>query len=189
MIFPLCAVLGCLFFASESTLARRRHSSMATDARATDGGTLRVLWMFSLASIAAGLAVTYWPLDPHLPKGFPWRAASLATFVAGTALRWWAIIHLGRFFTVDIAVARDQRVVDDGPYRLVRHPSYTGLLMQYTGWALSLNNMVALPVVLVPVFISLAYRMRMEETSLTHALGDAYSAYCRRTKRLVPAVY
>ncbi len=133
--------------------------------------------------------VTDLHVGPHLPAGFPWPVTSLTVFALGMAFRWWAIVHLGRFFTVDVAVAQDHRVVDTGPYRYLRHPSYTGLLVQYVGWTLSLNNVVALPVVLIPVFISLRYRMRVEEGALNRALGADYAAYSERTKRLVPMVY
>ena len=189
MRLPLAAVLGVAFYLSESFLGWRRHSSKVGGGSSVDGGTMRVLWLTAAASIVAGLAVAYRPIGPRFPAGFPWWSASLTIFVLGMAFRWWAIVHLGRFFTVDIAVAPDHRVIDNGPYRRVRHPSYTGLLMQYTGWALSLNNVVALPVVLVPVFISLLYRMRAEEAALTQALGESYTAYCLRTKRLIPMIY
>ena len=145
--------------------------------------------MVAMASIGGGLVVALWPLGPHLPVGYPWRAASVAVFALGTVLRWWSIIHLGRFFTVDVAVATNHRVIDTGPYRVLRHPSYTGLIMQYAGWALALNNVLAVPVVLVPVCLSLLYRIRIEESALLGALGESYAAYCARTKRLVPMVY
>ena len=115
--------------------------------------------------------------------------AGTVIFALGVVLRWWAIIHLGRFFTVDVALAADHRVIDTGPYRLMRHPSYTGLLLMYVGFALTLDNLIALPVVLIPVMLSLLQRMRIEETALLGALGENYAAYCRRTKRLVPMVY
>ncbi len=189
MKIPLAAILGVLFYVSENLLGWRRHSSKEAGARPADAGTMRTLWWTAVLSISAGVLVALWPLGPHLPTNVPWRTVSATVFALGAALRWWAIIHLGRFFTVDIALARDHRVVDTGPYRAVRHPSYTGLLMMYVGLALSLNSVVALPVILIPVTVSLLYRMRTEETALLGALGEDYSAYCRRTKRLVPLVY
>ena len=189
MKLPLAAILGLAFYLGETLLGWRRISSKEAGARSVDGGTMRVLWTTAALSIVAGLIVAYRPLGPRLPAGYPWRMASVAIFTLGMAFRWWAIIHLGRFFTVDISVAEGHRVVDNGPYRFVRHPSYTGLLMQYAGWALSLNSVVAVPVVFIPAFLSLRYRMRVEEAALTDALGENYAAYCRRTKRLVPVVY
>ncbi len=189
MNLPLAAWLGLSFFISERLLAWRRHSSKTPDGTSADDGTLRLLWIVNLLAVAAGMVVALWPLGPALPHGVPWGAVSLAVFVLGAVLRWWAIIHLGRFFTVDVAVAKDQTVVDTGPYRAVRHPSYTGVLMQFAGLALSLNNVFALPVILVPIFVALRRRMQVEEKALLGALGKDYAAYCHRTKRLVPMVY
>ena len=189
MILPLAALLGILFFISERLLAWRRHSSRASDGTSADGGTLRMLWIVNLLAVAAGVVVAFWPLGPELPRGVPWGAVSVAVFVLGAILRWWAIIHLGRFFTVDVAVAKDQTVVDTGPYAAVRHPSYAGVLGQFAGLALSVDNVLALPVMLVPIFVALRRRMQVEETALLGALGEDYAAYCRRTKRLVPMVY
>ena len=189
MKIPLAAILGGLFYVNETFLGWRRHSSKGTGTRQADAGTMRTLWLTAMASILAGLLVTMWSVGPRLPPYFPWRTVSASVFALGIAVRWWAIIHLGRFFTVDIALANDHRVIATGPYRVVRHPSYTGLLMMYVGWTLSLNSVLALPVVLVPVLVSLLYRMRTEESALLGALGEDYAAYCRRTKRLVPMVY
>ena len=185
----LSLILGVLLLVSERLLAWRRHSSKVSGTAAADRGTIHVLWVVTLLSVAAGLFVAFAHIGPHWPAGFPWQFASLAIFVLATALRWWAIRHLGRFFTVDITVIQDHRVVDDGPYRFLRHPSYTGLLFQFVGWAFSLNNVVSLLVVVIPIFFSLLYRIGAEEAVLSSALGENYLAYSARTKRLIPWVY
>ena len=189
MTIPLCAVLGLFFLASERFLAWRRRGSNLANAKSADAGTLPLLWVVIASSIGAGLMIALWGVGPRLPRGFPWGAASVGVFALGAALRWWAVVHLGRFFTVDVTVAADHRVIDTGPYRVMRHPSYTGVLMQFAGWALSLGNVLALPVVVVPILLGLLYRIRVEEAALRGALGEEYSTYCRRTKRLVPGVY
>lgn len=110
-------------------------------------------------------------------------------FAAGLIFRWWAIITLGRFFTVDVTIEKHHELVERGPFRWVRHPSYTGALVAFVGWALTLQNWAAILVVLVPIFIAFVRRMNVEEHALTEALGDRYRDYIRRTKRLVPGVY
>lgn len=109
--------------------------------------------------------------------------------LGGVALRWCAILTLGRYFTVNVAVQHGHRVVQSGPYRFVRHPSYTGVLLALLGVGLAMHNWLSLAALLVPVTLSLAYRIRVEEAVLAEALGDDYRAYARRTKRLVPGVY
>jgi protein-S-isoprenylcysteine O-methyltransferase len=110
-------------------------------------------------------------------------------FVAGLTLRWWAIITLGRFFTVDVVVEKDHEVVERGPFRVVRHPSYAGVLLAFVGFALTLRNWLALLVILLPIFGVFIRRMKVEEEALARALGPRYTDYMKRTKRLVPGVY
>ena len=62
-------------------------------------------------------------------------SAGVVLFVAGLILRWWAIIILGRFFTVDVTIEKDHELVERGPFRIVRHPSYTGVLLAFVGLA------------------------------------------------------
>jgi protein-S-isoprenylcysteine O-methyltransferase Ste14 len=107
--------------------------------------------------------------------------------LAGIALRWYAVMALGRFFTTRVMTTKDQTVVQAGPYRFVRHPAYSGALMTVLGVLLSLTNWLSLLcfVLALPGF---AYRIRVEERALTDALGEPYRDYMRRTKRLVPFV-
>jgi protein-S-isoprenylcysteine O-methyltransferase Ste14 len=112
-------------------------------------------------------------------------ALGLALGAAGVAFRWYAIKTLGRFFTMRVTTTADQSVVDTGPYRLIRHPSYTGSLMTVLGVLLCMTNWLSLVCLLVAV-PGFAYRMKVEEQALLVALGEPYLVYMRRTKRLIP---
>ena len=90
---------------------------------------------------------------------------------------------------VIVAIAAGHRLIDTGPYRFVRHPSYTGALMAFLGLALCLANWVSLAVMLIPVLLVFLRRMHVEEDALLQALGNQYRDYMQRTKRLIPAVY
>jgi protein-S-isoprenylcysteine O-methyltransferase len=116
------------------------------------------------------------------------RTVALTLFAVGLAVRWWAVVTLGRFFTVDVATHDDHALVDSGPFRFVRHPSYTGLILAFLAVGVSLGNAVSLVVLIVPVVAALSYRMRVEEAALRTALGASYDDYCARTKRLVPGI-
>jgi protein-S-isoprenylcysteine O-methyltransferase Ste14 len=111
----------------------------------------------------------------------------IAVALLGIALRWWAVLTLGRFFTTRVITRPDQTVVQSGPYRWVRHPSYTGALLTVLGVLLCNTNWLSLAcfVLALPGF---AYRIAVEERALATALGEPYRDYMRRTKRLVPFV-
>jgi len=111
----------------------------------------------------------------------------IAIALAGIGFRWWAVMTLGRFFTTRVTTTAGQTVVENGPYRFVRHPSYTGGLLTVLGVLLCSLNWLSLACFLIAI-PGFAYRIRVEEDALESALGDPYRAYGRRTKRLVPFV-
>lgn len=191
----LSAKLGLAFLASEVLLTITRRSRTKTGAK-EDKSTLGMLWGVIALSIAAGVFVAQsrslragviglfdFPQSDWIP------VVAVALFAAGLAVRWWAIVTLGRFFTVDVVIEKDHEVVQWGPFRWVRHPSYSGVLLAFLGWAMTLWNWVAMAVVLVPIFVAFLRRMNVEEAALSQALGHRYREYMRRTKRLVPLIY
>jgi protein-S-isoprenylcysteine O-methyltransferase Ste14 len=182
----IASIIGAIYGTSEIllTIATRRGKRDAT----ADAGSLRLIWTVVGASIAAQF---------YFGRAYPQAAfsnvelaqmAGVVVFVLGAALRWYAIFYLGRYFTVDVRVTEHQHVVDTGPYRLIRHPSYTGAFMQFLGLALCIGNLLSV-LMLVPIVLVFLYRMRVEEGALERGLGEAYASYRRRTKRLIPFLY
>lgn len=104
----------------------------------------------------------------------------------GIAIRQWAIVTLGRFFSLSVRVTFGQKVVNNGPYRLVRHPSYTGAFLSFTGLGFALGSWGAILVIFLMFGVVYGYRIRVEENTLKANLGDDYAAYMKRTKRLIP---
>jgi len=195
LTMPLSSKLGLIFFASEVLLTLTRRSRSKTGTK-QDRSTLGMIWVVIALSIAAGIFVAssallwtagLWMFE--LPPGPAVAVAAVVLFATGLLLRWWAIVTLGRFFTVDVTIERDHELVERGPFRWVRHPSYTGVLLAFVGWSLTLWNWVAMAVVLVPICVAFVRRMKVEEEALTQALGERYAEYMKRTKRLVPWVY
>ncbi|MFI5283414.1 MAG: methyltransferase family protein [Candidatus Dormibacterales bacterium] len=82
-----------------------------------------------------------------------------------------------------------QSVVHSGPYRFVRHPSYTAILIMLLGVGLELANWASLAVLLAGGLMGLLYRVRVEEHALIEALGEPYSGYVRHTKRFIPFIF
>src|SRR5256712_2057001 len=106
----------------------------------------------------------------------------------GIAIRQYAIAVLGRFFSLTVQVAQDHHVVDKGPYRFVRHPSYTGALMTLVGLGLAVQSWGAVLVLVVMFGLAYGYRIRVEERALASQLGPDYVSYMKRTKRLIPFI-
>jgi protein-S-isoprenylcysteine O-methyltransferase len=171
---------------SEIWLSRRKYA--ATSAR--DHGTLRLL----LVTIYASIFVAVWFSYAHLlPFSAAWRAPLLyfgmGLMAVGLAFRWWAIRVLGRYFTVNVAIADDHRIVRDGPYRWLRHPSYTGALATFLGFGLCQGDVVSLLVVVIPVFSVFLRRITIEEHVLAEAFPIDYPAYAQQTHRLLPGLW
>jgi protein-S-isoprenylcysteine O-methyltransferase len=180
--------LGLVYLFSEVLLTATRRSRSRTGTK-QDRSTLGVIWIVIMGSVTAGVFVAMnWPAA-RLSHGRMFALVGVFLFVAGLVLRWWAIITLGRFFTVDVTIEKDHELVERGPFRLVRHPSYTGVLLAFVGFALTLRNWAALLIILLPIFAAFIRRMNVEEDALSRALGSRYADYMRRTKRLVPFVY
>ena len=107
---------------------------------------------------------------------------------AGLILRQWAIAVLGRFFTLTVKIQQDHSIVEQGPYKLIRHPSYSGLLLTLIGIGLALQTWAGLLLNIIVFTLVFGYRISVEERALTGALGQKYVEYSKRTKRLIPYV-
>jgi len=110
----------------------------------------------------------------------------IALMLLGIAVRQWAIAVLGRYFSGVIGVQKEQKVVETGPYRLVRHPSYTGALLILVGIGLAVQSWGAALVAVIIFGLVYGYRMLAEEKVLTSELGNSYVEYMERTKRILP---
>jgi protein-S-isoprenylcysteine O-methyltransferase Ste14 len=115
-------------------------------------------------------------------------AAGIALMLAGMAFRWYSIRVLGRFFTAVVAIQPGHEIVEAGPYRWLRHPSYTGALVTFLGFALAIGNWLSLLIIAIFTAIGYGYRISVEERALVAGLGEAYRAYMKRTKRIIPFV-
>jgi protein-S-isoprenylcysteine O-methyltransferase Ste14 len=172
--------------AAESLLLTRRGDGAATADRGTK-------WIVALAArVAIFGALVIAALVPGLRAGANdwWTLGlGLAVVVAGVALRSWAIVTLGGYFRREVTIAPGQRLVRRGPYRVLRHPSYTGLLLVCAGYGLAFGSWVGAAVALLAMALGLLPRIRVEERALAGAFGAEYADYARSTARLVPGVW
>jgi protein-S-isoprenylcysteine O-methyltransferase Ste14 len=107
----------------------------------------------------------------------------------GLLLRWWSFAALGRYFTVVVKTSQDQPILDSGPYRLLRHPSYTGLLLVFAGGGLMWGNWVSTVAAVGVLAIVLIRRLLAEEHALEAATGDRYREFEAHRTRLIPYVW
>jgi len=107
----------------------------------------------------------------------------------GLGLRWWCFQTLGRYFTFSVMTSADQSVITSGPYRVLRHPSYAGILLIVLGLGLTLGDWLSLAAIMVFIGIGLLNRIRVEEAALSEALGPRYTDFASTRKRLVPYVW
>jgi len=112
----------------------------------------------------------------------------IVLIVLGIVLRQWSMAVLGSFFSGTVGVQEGQKVVETGPYRLVRHPSYTGVLLIFTGLGLALQSWGAVLLIVLTFGLAFGYRMYVEERVLVSELGDEYVKYTKKTKRLIPYI-
>ena len=136
--------------------------------------SLMIAFLFAASGIAS------------LPSGAFYLGIGL--MIAGILLRQWSIAVLGRYFSRTVGVQEGQAVVDRGPYRLVRHPAYTGSLLTMVGLGFVLQSGGAVLVLIAFFGAAFGYRIHVEEAVLTSKLGDEYVAYAKKTKRLIPYV-
>jgi len=155
-----------------------------------DRGTKRILVVSAAAALLLGVLAARRAPSLELPgSGWAWFALGLALVWAGFGLRIWAIATLGRFFRRVVVVQDEHVVVQTGPYRLIRHPAYTGNLVMYAGIGFALVNLLSLAVLIVLPVAGHLPRIRVEEAELTRGLGEPYRRYAAETSRLVPGVW
>jgi len=170
-------------YAIEYIVQRYTNPHAYEPAAKSDRGSFHVI---TIALILAISLSVYFRLNNigTLTGLFQWLG--LVLMIAGSAFRQWALIHLGRFFSRSVQVEAEHRVITTGPYRWIRHPAYTGMILIYTGMIMALGTWLGTFVTFMLVTGSLLYRIRVEEQTLLTALGNEYREYIKNTWQLFP---
>jgi protein-S-isoprenylcysteine O-methyltransferase Ste14 len=156
-------------------------------ASASDGGTYWLIQAGQVAALTAGLFAPRWVPTVNLPP-LVWPVGAVV-IVLGTAVRVWSMRSLGRHFRRDVRVQAGQDLVTTGPYRWLRHPSYTGALLLFVGVGIAQANALSvLALTVLPVAVYLR-RIVVEEATLAAVLGDRYRTFAAGRARLVPWLY
>jgi protein-S-isoprenylcysteine O-methyltransferase len=175
--------LAAAWVASELFLGR---SGLDARSIGSDRGSSFAIALAFAAGVMAALAASElgWAAT-----GEAWpRWLGLSGMAAGLALRVYSIVWLGPMFTRFVQILPGHKLVKTGPYRFVRHPSYSGLLLFFAGMGLALGSWLSLAALVGLPAVGIAYRIRVEERALLGAFGEEYRACMGEVRRLVPFV-
>ena len=149
----------------------------------SDRGSYLVITLAIFAAIS--LSIYFRMMNIGVLTGtFQWLG--LLAMVAGASFRQWALIKLGRFFSRTVQIESEHEIIADGPYRWIRHPAYTGMILVYVGATMALGTWLGALLTFIIVTGSLLYRIRVEEAALISAFGDHYRNYMKNTWLLFP---
>ena len=179
--------LSFIFLFSEISLALAKRSKQKSVKKKSDRGSMVILWVMITIGITAGFYLgnhRVWVFSNYVIASF-----GMFLFFLGIVIRWAAIIQLKKAFTVDVAINKEHELKTDGLYKLVRHPSYFGLILIMTGLSVGMNSLFSFLVLTLPVFFALVYRIYVEEAVLMEEFGVKYKDYCKTTKKIIPYLY
>ncbi len=184
LIFTLTYILWLL---SEILLNRLLHSK-SSDKQHADKNSLRLIWITIIATI---FMATYISATFYFPLFFneSFRYIGLVVIFIGMLLRLLVVKSLGVFFTVDVTIRQNHKLKKDGFYKFLRHPSYFASLLSFVGYGITLNNWVALLLIVVAIIAVFTIRIKIEEKVLIEQFGSEYLAYKKTTSGFIPFVY
>lgn len=183
----LFIALMVLWVGSEAVINGRRSGDRS---RTHDRGTLSLLYLAVYSASAAALLLAALGIGRYAPQWCtPLMWTGCALMAGGMLLRYWSVRVLAEHFTVDVAIRPGHELIRSGPYRWLRHPSYTGSLLTFYGFALALGSAWALLVIAAVVTPAFLWRIRVEEDVLRKAFPESYPGYARQTKRLLPYLW
>jgi protein-S-isoprenylcysteine O-methyltransferase Ste14 len=175
------------FMPEYKIVQRAREEARHEDSR--DAGSVRVIMLGNWIGLLLALFLAFTPIG-QFPDWLRSDAYYLgvAMMIAGSLLRRRCWRELGKHFTGDVKAAADQPVIQTGPYRWVRHPSYTAGMLMFVGIGVALTNWLSIAVVLAISAAAYSYRVRVEERALLAEIGQPYADFMRTRKRFIPFV-
>jgi len=183
-IFPLICIL---WIVSEIMLIIFRRSS--DQEKNLDAGSLVWLNLVIYGSVAVAVLIAFsgYGFIRFAQNYLAW--IGLGSILIGLVIRWMAIATLRQYFTVDVAIQAQHRIVKKGLYKFIRHPAYLGTIVSFLGLGLALSNWLSILLLLIPITIAFIKRIEIEEKALSQIFADEYFDYRRTTWRLIPWLY
>jgi protein-S-isoprenylcysteine O-methyltransferase Ste14 len=166
------------------------HSGIVAGAPSNtqDAGTLRLINIGTDIALLLAFALSFlpWLVIPY-PRVSLYIGTGL--LIVGSLLRRYCVRILGKYFTAAITVSSNQPIIEKGPYRWIRHPSYTAGFLVFFGIGFALGYWLSLIIFFLEICIVYCRRVKAEEAALLGTLGEPYRAYMAHTKRFVPFIF
>jgi protein-S-isoprenylcysteine O-methyltransferase Ste14 len=177
-------IVNSIWFLSEILINLLTRSKKST-ANSHDQNSLGKIWIVIALSITAGVFIAF----SYPGFGTVTYFSGIPLMVIGIAIRLFTVFSLKSYFTADVAIHHDHKLKTDGLFKTVRHPSYSGSLLTFLGFGLTLGNWISLIIVFLPVLAVFLYRINIEEKALMDNFKDEYADYQKKTKKLMPFIY
>ena len=150
-----------------------------------DKNSLTII-LLSLVSIIAVTVLEIYYLEDGVLN---FEIGGAAVFILGAIIRTTARLQLGKLFTFNVKIMKDHKVKRDGLYAYMRHPGYTGLILEVLGWVIFFQTWLGTVAAAIFFLPSMFYRIKVEEETLKKNFGKEYEKYSKEVKALVPGVF
>lgn len=161
----------------------------ARKAGSKDAGSIQIIMAMSWFALLIAFPAAWMPSTVFAPgTRIPMYYFGVLLMTLGSLLRRVCWRTLGAHFTGDVRAAADQPVIRTGPYRFIRHPSYTAGMMMFAGIGFALTNWASVGILLFATVVAYSYRVRVEERALLAEIGAPYAEFMKTRKRFIPFV-
>lgn len=173
------------FFEVFMNLGQKKRSKVASS------GDKSSLWLL-YCLITVGYAMSFSIGATKMGRIYLWNTffgIGMVLVVAGLMIRVHSILTLKQFFTYSVAKVEDQKIIETGLYKFIRHPGCLGQWVIFIGISISTSNWLSVLAMLIPITIGYIYRIQVEERFMAEQMGADYLNYQVRTKRIIPRLY
>ena len=149
---------------------------------------MQIMWSLFVTQLLIVIEAAYL----RFPASVEWdifTTTSLLVMISGLVIRTWAVYTLGNYFTMHLAIQKEHKIIRQGPYRYVRHPSYSGAFLTFLGTAIFMHAWLSLILALIILPAAWLRRIHYEEKMLSDELGEEYISYCKSVKRAIPYIW
>lgn len=174
------------FFAS---ILQPDYRIVDDNSKIRDKGTeMQIMWSLFITQLLIVLEAAYL----RFPASVAWdifTGFSLIAMIFGLAIRIWAVYTLGNYFTMHLSIQEGHKIIRQGPYKYVRHPSYVGAFFTFIGTAVFMHSWFSLIAAVILLPAAWLRRIHYEEEMLLEELGEEYKSYCKSVKRAIPYIW